>query len=324
MIRLGEILAKVAIYGDIHLSSKSYGAHRDYPNESLYYFKLITDKTIEKNATHLIGLGDLTYGRFNTLEYREQVEAELERQIKQVGNNRYELKGNHDSATYGMTEYEYYVKKGKINTSRNIRIGKVNISMVDSGQHNNTEILIDNDSINVVLAHDFFKFSDTEIADYGKSIILDDLHKWYGIDYLICGHIHNYHLFKGLMIKEGIGKETLVNYLGSLCRPSFRAGHMDEVGRMCFLTIMDDGTMEYEIEEIPLLSLEESFNLELKAEQAKAKEEKENRLDISDIVQQLNSHERNIGNPEDIIAAMGGIDAKYKNKAIELLKAGQA
>ena len=51
---------------------------------------------------------------------------------------------------------------------------------------------------------------------------------------------------------------------------------------------------------------------------------KNRRLDITDIVQQLNSHERIIGNPEDIIMGLSGVDERYKLKAIELLKLGGA
>ena len=46
----------------------------------------------------------------------------------------------------------------------------------------------------------------------------------------------------------------------------------------------------------------------------------QNRVDITDIVKQLDAHDRNVGNPEDIINAMIGIDDKYKNKAISLLQ----
>ena len=58
-----------------------------------------------------------------------------------------------------------------------------------------------------------------------------------------------------------------------------------------------------------------------KEEDKERKIEKSNRVDISDVVRQLDSHNRNVGNPEDIIAGMTDIPEKYKEKAIELLKA---
>ena len=54
------------------------------------------------------------------------------------------------------------------------------------------------------------------------------------------------------------------------------------------------------------------------------KEEKRNRVDISDIVNRLNTHDGVVGNPEDIIMSMTGVADKYKLKAIELLKLGQS
>ena len=70
-----------------------------------------------------------------------------------------------------------------------------------------------------------------------------------------------------------------------------------------------------------MLSLEESFNLEGKAEAVELQEKK--RLDVTDIVEKLDGHKRVMGEPEDVIMSMSHIDIKYREKAIELLKVGQ-
>ena len=324
-MELGYI-AKILIYGDLHLSSKNYGAHRDYPKESLHYFKVITQKAKEYGATHLIGTGDFTYGRFNSLEYRESVDRELVEQYKLVKGNRYEIKGNHDEASYGMTEYDYYINKGIIKGATNIKIGKVNISMVNYGEHETTDILdaSKEDEINVVIAHDFFKFKDTRLADYGNAIYLDEFEKWFGVDYLICGHVHNHEMFEGLVVKDGKGHRMVVTYVGCLARPAYRAGHMDETGHLVLLTIEENGDMQYDLLDIPLWDLKDSFNMELKESELERKEEKKQRVDLSDIVNELNNHKRSVGNPEDIIQALEGVDDKYKKKAIQLLKSANA
>lgn len=323
-------IARVLIYGDPHLNSKNFGAHINYAEESLEDFRKITKAVRDNKVTHLIGLGDLTYGRFHSLEYRESVESELMQQYQLVNGNHYELKGNHDSAGYGMTEYEYYIKKGLLKMSCNIAIGNVNFTMVDSGQY---EKVIPNigdpeKTINIILAHDYFKFKDTMVPDFGKAIELDTFEKWFGADYLICGHIHNQLMFNGLIMKEIDGQthghKLMVHYPGSLPRPSYRAGHMDLVGQLILLVIRDNGELEYNTLDVELPPLEKSFNLAAKEADAKTKAEKEKRVDISDIIQELNSHQRNVGNPEDIIMAMEGIDTRYKSKAVELLKLGQA
>lgn len=324
-MELGD-LARVLMYGDLHLSSKGYGAHRNYPKETLHYLKTITEYTEKYRATHLIGLGDLSFGRFNTLEYRLAVEAELIKQNELTDGNRYEVKGNHDSATYGMTEYEYYVSKGLIKPSTNITIGRVNISMVDSGKSSTANIIdpSNQDELNVVLAHDYFKFEDTRMPDYGAAILLDNFTRWFGVDFLFLGHIHSFEMFEGLVVKDGHGHRMAVTILGSPSRPSYREGLMDEVGHLALLTIRDNGEVQYDLLEMPLWSLEESFNIELKEKEKEKQIQREKSIDISDIVENLNTHNSTMGNPEDIIRALEGIDEKYKQKAIELLKEGMA
>lgn len=321
------VLAKILIYGDIHLNSKNYGGHKDYATESLSYFQKITKIAEENQVTHLVGLGDFTYSRFHTLEYRKKVEEELEKQYKLTGGNRFELKGNHDIASYGMTEYEYYIEKGLIRPSTNLEFPGVNISMIDNGKSEIQKILpVENADVNVVLAHDYFKFKNTKIADYGKAIDLDNFVRWFGIDYLICGHIHKQEIFSGNIIKNGAEHEVVVQYPGSPSRPAYRKGHMDMVGLLPLLTITDDpdNRFKYDVVKMDLWPIQESFNIQAIEEKAEKREEKRNRVDISDVVNQLDAHEGAVGNPEDIIMSMTGIDDKYKKKAIDLLHSGQA
>lgn len=315
-------IARIGIYGDLHLCSRNYGAHRKYPEESLTYLHKITELTESKKLTHLIGLGDLAFGRFNTLEYRDAVNKEFEKQKELTSDNHYELFGNHDKASFGMTERDYYIQQGLLKPSKNLTIGNINITMVDYGKTDDTPVNIvdDEQHINIILAHDFYKFTDTRTSNFGDAIILDNLEQWFGADCLICGHVHKIMNFEGCIEKDGMGHILKVYYPGCINRPAYREGHMDEVGQLIILDISDTGELDFSIETIPLWSLSESFNLEKKQKEKAKKQEKEERIDISDIVKQLDLHDRNIGNPEDIIQSMTGIDNKYKNKAIELLK----
>lgn len=319
---MANILAKIGIIGDMHLSSKNYGAHRDYPTESLDYFHKITEETKNLQLTHLIGLGDFTFGRFHSLEYRLAVEKELQEQYALTNGNRYELRGNHDEAGYGLTERDYYVSKGLFKASCNMNIGNAHITMVDYGKTDETvpNIVDSADSINIILAHDYYKFADTQLPNFGKAIEIDTYEKWFGLDYLVCGHIHKDMEFDGNMIKGDMVHPVHVNYLGCMMRPAYRDGMMDEKGKILIITLFDDGKMDVDNHYIDLWALEDAFNLEEKQKQAEKKEEKVSRVDISDIVKQLDTHDRNVGSPEDIIAGMQDVDERYKNKAIELLK----
>lgn len=315
-----EPIGKILIYGDIHLSSKSYGMHRDYPNESLHYFKKISDIAENENVTHIIGTGDLTYGKFNTLEYRDAVEEELRRQYKQTNGNRYEVKGNHDSATNGMTEYEFYVKNGLIKKSCNIDIGNLHITMVDNSRVSFTEpnIVTGGNNVNVIIAHDYLKFRDTRLPNFGAAIELDNISNWYGVDYIICGHIHKILAFKGKIFNNNYGHDVTVHYPGCMSRPAWD-DNLDETGQVDIIEVYSDGRIKIEVIEVELLDINQSFITEEIANRKEHVEEKENRVDISDIVKALDSHDSMVGNPEDIIMAMQ-VDERYKAKAIQLLK----
>lgn len=323
---MANVIARIGIYGDMHLSSKNYGAHRDYPNESLEYFHNITEITQRRQLTHLIGTGDFTFGRFHSLEYRLEIEKNLELQNLATSGNRYEIQGNHDLVTYGMCERDYYIAKGLLKASCNLNIGNLHITMVDYGKEEDTipNIVDNNTEINLMIAHNYFKFQDTKLPNFGKAIDIDNYTKWFGLDYLVCGHIHKDMEFDGNIIKDNMAHQVHVNYLGCMMRPAYRSSMMDEKGKVLILTLFDDGQMDIDTEYIELWSLEKSFNLAEKERLEQKKEEKAARVDISDIVKQLDTHDRNVGNPEEIIQGMQGIDDKYKNKAIDLLKSAMA
>jgi predicted phosphodiesterase len=315
-----DVLAKVLIYGDSHLSSKNYGAHQNYPIETLYYLNKVTELAEKNKVDCLIGTGDLTYGRFHTLEYRNKVEQLLQRQFELTHGHRYEIKGNHDKASYGMTEYEYYLNRGMFKGSTYMKIGNVNINMVDYEDYEDADVVLGGeDEINVIITHGYFCFEDSNMSVYGVPVMLDNFDKWYGVDYIICGHIHQEHMIQGT-IKNSDGEfhDCVVHYLPCLSRPSYHEGSNPEVGTVVQLTIYSDNTMQYDLIDVPLLPLEQSFNLAMKE---KRKEHAESiKVDVSDVVNQLASHKRMVGNPEDIIMSKTDLPEKYRVKAVKLLK----
>ena len=196
--------------------------------------------------------------------------------------------------------------------------------MVDNGEVFHTDIIKpDKETIDIVIAHDYLKFEDTKLPNFGNPILLDKLEKWFGIDYLFCGHVHKYMAFQGLMMDGENGHRVNVVYPGCMTRPAYIKSGLDKVGHLLVLTIYKD-KMDIEDIEVPLWNLEDSFNIEELGEEFEEQEYKENRVDISDIVSKLDEHDRAIGNPEDIIRNITGVDEKYKAKAIELLKVGMS
>lgn len=317
---MSDVVYKVGIYGDLHLYSENYGGHRDYASESLIYLRKITELTKNLGLTHLIGLGDFSFGNFRKLTYRKAVEAELAEQYKLVNGNRWELFGNHDFLPKDISERDYYIGKGLLKSSENITIGHMNINMVDNGKVYNTPVVIDNDHTNIVLAHDYFKFNGINLPNYGDAIILDNFEPWYGADYLICGHIHKCMAFNGSIVKGDKAHQMMVDYPGCAMRPAFIRSGLDEKVHISVFTEYSDGRVEFSVSNIELLPIEESFNLEKIEKKFIKEEEKPQSIDISDMVYNLDKHERVVGTPEVIIGNMQGIPDTWKNKAIELLK----
>ncbi len=315
-------IARIGIYGDLHLSSKNYGAHKNYPKETLEVLSKITEITEKRNLTHLIGLGDFSFGRFHSLEYRLAVEEQLEKQFKLVNGNRYEIFGNHDEAGYGKTERDFYISKGLLKPSQNFSIGCLNITMVDYGKDKQTPVnIIDTqECVNVILAHNYYKFNNTKLPNFGTATILDTMSDWYGADLLICGHIHKRMEFDGYITKDDMAHQCHVEYPGCMARPAYQEGMMDTEGVVIVIEVFDDNTIDVSKEIVTLWDLSESFNIGAKALEKAKQTEKENRVDISDVVKQLDAHDRNVGNPEDMIMSLDGVDPKYKAKAVALLK----
>lgn len=321
----GKLLAKILLSGDDHLKSKNHGQHIDYASESFHYFKSLGDFCEENNVTHWIGLGDLTYGRFNSLEYRDQVEEEFQRQNRILNGNRWIIKGNHDSASYGMTEYEYFLKKGYFKGSQILQIGNLNLSMVDFGKYNETDVLIEDDpnKKNIILTHGYFAFKGGKY-NFGEPVILNDMHNWSGAELIICGHIHTKAVLNGVINDAtGTGHATTVIYLPCLSRPAYMQAGNPEVGEVMLINVYEH-LIECNIVELKLLPLEESFNLEkIKEEQAKKEAAIGKRVNIKDIVEELSAFkDGNLfsQNPEDEIMANKEIPLAVKNKACEYLK----
>lgn len=317
----GKLIAKVLISGDDHLSDKKHGFHNDYPEESFYYFKMLGDFCIENEITHWISLGDFTFGQFKDLSYKFRVEEECKRQYDFLNGNRWVIKGNHDKSSTGMTEYEYFLKKGYFKGSELLQIGGLNINMVDHDCYKTTDILVEDNKQNIILTHGYFTFKGEKL-DFSDSVLLDNMTKWYGCPLIVCGHIHTpMPVLKGF-INDGNGQActTQVHYLPCLSRPAYITSGNPEYGYVSIIRVYELG-IKYDIVPIKLWDEDKSFNLELIKKKIEDKESKESRVDLKDIVKTLNKHSFNAGlNPEDKIMSNNSIPDNVKSAACEYLK----
>lgn len=305
-------MKRVLVYGDPHLSSKNHGSHRDYPKESLEYYKATMDFAEEIEANAVISLGDFTFGRFGDLSYRIKVEEQLER----VKGKHFMLKGNHDVMTDGITEFDYYLSREMFFNVPVVTANGYNIQMFNWGEPIDIK-----DGTSIALVHDYVRYTNTALPMYGNKFInLDNLYIPDSLEYIIAGHIHGQHMFG----RGNTNAKPIVHYVGCNARPSYIHGQMPETGKLVVLDLYNESCgdekteIDYKIVDVPLWSLDESFNLEEIAAKDADKLEKANRVDLKEIVEELNSHERISGDPLVIIDSLE-VDEKYKAKAKELL-----
>lgn len=317
---MSVLMARIMFSGDDHFSSNNRGQHRNYPEEVIYYQKELMKIAKQYGVTHWVKAGDLTYGKFNDLTYRNRVDKLLLEQKELVRGNYWIIKGNHDSSSGGMTEYEYYLDKGYFKGKENFVLGNLSLSMLDYAktkeQFEEQEVNIIAGKTNIILTHGYLSFEGTDL-NLGKPIMIDKMEKWFGAKYIICGHIHQRFLLEGSIVKEDRASKCYIHYIPCLSRPSYFKQNNPTEGSIVLLDVFDD-KCEYHEFPIKLLPLEESFDIEaIMAEEA---HKEVTHIEISDIVANLQNHERTVGNPEDVIMAKTELPIEYREKAIELLK----
>lgn len=313
------LLARILVCGDTHLSSKNRGGHKDYPAESLYYYNSLTDLAKEYECTHCVDLGDFTYGKFHSLEYRVEVEKALENRRNALNGNYYMIRGNHDVSSSGLTEYGFYLNK-YFKGSCTLEIGNLNLIMVDNGNEDNP-ISIKNNKTNVILAHNYFVFDDVQLPFYGQAIKLTEHSNWYGAKFILSGHIHSEHVQKGGIkrVDEMTGDtsifECYCHNLPCLCRTDY-SENLPDKGAVVILDVYED-SIKYNRVEVDLLPIEDCFKIEEIIAERKEKEKPV--IEIRDIIEALSRFEMVAVSPELKISALN-VDERYKKKALELYK----
>lgn len=306
---------KIAVYGDTHVSSKNYGAHRDYAAESLSYYKAVVDIAESEAVDYMCCLGDLTQGRLTTLEYRAAFEKELMRAYNLTQGKHYCLRGNHDIATYGMTERDYYIGRGLLQEPENLFFNGLSLYMCNYGEEDSLVIEPKPNTTTVLLTHNYLRFSDTVLPPYGEPIELDNYTNWYGADLILNGHIHRSSKFSGHIIKDSLAKRTTVMNVGCPCRMSYESD-MQPNGNVILLTVTYEG-LQLGQRKFELLPIDEAFNLADREAKENLKRLKRGELGL--IADTLDNRERFVGDPIAMINAMR-VAQIYKDKAIALLQ----
>ena len=318
------IRERILVVGDNHVSSNNRGNHVDYAKESLEALEYVIGLIEPNNITRYVGLGDISYGKFD-LNYRVEVERLYQKRAQLLNGKVYELRGNHDMSNRGVCEWEYYSQHRKLmNTDpdmvavadgyKYLDIGGLRLHFVDYS-HEDCKLKLEDGKHSIVFAHNYLKFKNLDWPNYGKFIELDYKEDWFGIEAIFCGHIHKTTLGKGFMVKDGQEKEVLLYYPGSIVRTDFIKNLADSGEVLIINYELVDGkeSVSFERLSIPWWPAEKAFQLGDVIKEAR-------HVDISDVVKSLNDRERNIGDPEVVIHNMTGFEQKYKDKAVQLLR----
>lgn len=327
-----KLVARVGIFGDTHLCDRDYGQHNDYPTESLEYFQTIMNIVRDKFLTHVILTGDFSYGRFKDLSYRIKVDNVLDRLNEMLGGNLYMVKGNHDTASNTMTEYEYYLERGKFHPSTRLHLGKTEFLMVDYDKEYSKEAIPSTipGMKTIVVAHNWFVFEGQQVPPSAKVINLTNHPYWFNIEGVISGHIHQNSLVQGFIKKvdpetgrvvDGGGTRKIFAWqLPCWARPQYLSTGNPDAGEFAIAEVYESRIQLYN-EAIQLWPHEKSFNLSLIEQKQDKKEIHEtHKVDLTDIVNNLTNFSIGYGNPEDMIMGMLDVDIRYRKKAVELLK----
>lgn len=249
---------KVLIFGDIHLTNKDIGRHKNYEKESLETITRIEKIVREEKPVAIFFLGDLIGYRDTVLQHGDFFTKVLNFFIglnKATNGRVFTVKGNHDIAP--RTDFDTLDGIDLIKVPNYVDCENVRYHFVNYGEeYEPLDIPEDNNITNVVLGHNFY-LPDTYYDGYGgkgEPILVPELKNMAGIKMIITGHIHGCMDDTATTILDG--KEVFVYYTGSFSRSASNDKH--ETSTYIRFEYLDNSDrVSYTIEPVQLTPLEE-------------------------------------------------------------------
>jgi predicted phosphodiesterase len=186
---------RVLIVGDLHISDRFTGRHKDYLQNCFDCLDMIEKSIVENKVTHLICLGDwIGIGQAEkTLRKRSNLMRlllVLKRWNDMLDGNVYSLKGNHDIGG-NTTDFDLMVTLGYLKNVDKLDIDGCRIHMFNYGEETR-QIEIDDNKSNIGCFHSNLLIEgETTWYRGGVGVELSSLDNLYGISMAIAGHIHN-------------------------------------------------------------------------------------------------------------------------------------
>lgn len=242
---------KIGFIGDLHLSDRVTGRHKDYLGNCIDVMDKITETIVSQGLTHLFLCGDIFGTREHTLktmEARAVFFSKFSLWKEYLNGNLYSIRGNHDEASK-TTDFDVLAATQLIRvTSTNgydfVDIGGYRIHMIDYG-YDKTEIQLDTERSNIAVMHSYLQIpGKIDLTNIKGAVNLGSLTNLKGVDLVVGGHYHEPSRYQATMIED---KPVNLIYLGCPTRPS--ASDVWNETFMLIATSNDTDGVTYELNE---------------------------------------------------------------------------
>ena len=227
---------KLMAVGDLHLSDRYTGKHKDYLGNCIACMEKIDKMITTQGVTQLVVLGD--WVGVGTLErnFRELNTLATVIQYLQLWNSRlkgnvYSLRGNHDFGK-GLTTFELLCNIGLLKRVDQLDLPDYRFHFFDYGSETRP-IQLDDTRVNIGFFHANLTIEgQTTWYTAGDGIELSSLSNAAGISMAVSGHIHN--PSPNMTYTSIDGKDIQLFYPGCLTRPRLEKAMWDSAFGVVF------------------------------------------------------------------------------------------
>ena len=257
---------KGLIYGDLHLSDRFTGRHRNYLANCFSVMADIEKQCMENNPSFIVFLGDLVGLHERNIKNREvllQICTFFNKLSILTRGNVFVVKGNHDTGDF--PEFQFLSGLGYFKTMKDLEGGffdyysseeavepEIRFHLVDYGSEKRELDILCGNAGNIALGHNNYTIPGyTNWYNEHDGIELSRLSNFAGLDMLISGHIHN--PSPDLIATEMVGGGSCsLFYPGCPTRPSADQGKYDSVHYMKFEYSFEEQLTNWDAVEFPL------------------------------------------------------------------------
>lgn len=263
---------KGIVYGDLHISDKYKGKHKNYLENCFSVMADILNECRRERPSFIVFLGDVVGLNDKLIKHRE-VLLQLCNFFTELNNitnkNVFVIRGNHDMGEF--PEFDFLVGLKLFNTADTIgkyfdyyaketdEVPQIRFHLIDYGKEREPVELYKGDVTNVGLAHNNFVIQGlTTWYNQHDGLELCRMNNLRGIDFLISGHIHNPspQLISTQMLGGG---ECSLFYPGCATRPSADQGKYESVWSVYFVYDELENVVDWDAKPFNLRPAEEVF-----------------------------------------------------------------